>query len=134
MNKLVILGALIPVLALKAPQTFADPQHCYSYSECYNVGYGHGYPDGQNGYSAVDVCHNHSHSYCDGYYQGYRDAVSNNGNNGFHQGQSSQLSIHGNDNKVNINQAQNTQSGSNGGSSSHGANARCLLICTTVNH
>jgi hypothetical protein len=28
MNQLVILGALIPVLMLTAPQAFADPQPC----------------------------------------------------------------------------------------------------------
>ncbi len=138
MNKLVILGALIPVLAITFPQAFADPQHCYSYSECYNIGYGHGYADGQNGYSPADACHNHSHPYCDGYHQGYRDAVSNNPNTGFQQGESSQVNIHGNNNDVNINQAQNAQGGSDGGSvggsSYHGANPRCLLICATVNH
>lgn len=120
---------------LTAPQVFADPKHCYS-SECYNVGYGHGYSDGQNGYSAVDACHNHSQAYCDGYNQGYRDAGSSNLNNGFQQGDSSQVDIHGNNNDVNINQAQNAQSGStsDSGYSYHGANPRCLLICATVNH
>ena len=136
MNKLAILWALIPVFMLTAPQAFADPKHCYSYSECYNVGYGHGYSDGQNGYSVVDACHNHSQAYCDGYNQGYRDAGSNNSNNGFQQGESTQVGIHGNNNDVSINQAQNAQSGStsNSGYSYHGANPRCLLICAAVDH
>ncbi|MFZ0515283.1 MAG: hypothetical protein WAM14_27045 [Candidatus Nitrosopolaris sp.] len=47
MNKLITLGVLIPLLVLAAPQSFADPQHCYSYDEYYNIGYGHGYVDRQ---------------------------------------------------------------------------------------
>jgi hypothetical protein len=135
MRKLVILGALTPLLVLIIPQALADPQHCHSYSECYNTGYGHGYADGQNGYSTVDACQNHSQAFCDGYHQGYRDASSNSGNNGFQQGESSQVSIHGNNNDVNINQAQNVQSGEgDGGNSYHGTNPKCVLICTTVSH
>ena len=61
---------------------FADPQHCYPYGECYNIGYAHGYADGQNIYSPVDACYNHTQAYCDGYHQGYRDAFSNNANSG----------------------------------------------------
>lgn len=114
MNKLITLGVLIPVFLLITPQAFADPKHCYSYNECYNLGYGHGNADGQNGYSPVYACHNHSQSYCDGYRQGYIDAVSNNPNYGIQQGQSSQVNIHGNNNDVNVNQAQNVQSGSSG--------------------
>ncbi len=41
MNKFVISAALIPLLVLIIPQAFADPQHCYSSGECYNIGYGH---------------------------------------------------------------------------------------------
>jgi len=79
MNKLVpILGALIPVFLSITPHAFADPKHCYSYTECYNIGYGHGYADGQSGYSPVDACHDHSQPYCDGYNQGYRNAASSN--------------------------------------------------------
>lgn len=135
MNKLIILGVIIPFLASITPQAFADPKHCYSYGECYNIGYGHGYSDGQNGYSPIDVCHNHSQAYCDGYHQGYRDAVSANRNNGFQQGESSQVNIRGNNNEVNINQAQNAQidDGSDGSNSYRGSNPRCLLISATVN-
>lgn len=64
MNKLVpILGALIPVFLSITSHAFADPKHCYSYTECYNIGYGHGYADGQSGYSPVDACHDHSQPY-----------------------------------------------------------------------
>lgn len=136
MNKLIILSALITFLVSITHQAFADPQHCYSYGDCYSIGYGHGYADGQNGYSSVDACHNHSQAYCEGYHQGYRNAVNSNANNGFQQGESSQVNIHGNNNKVNINQAQNARSGSDGdkGNSYHGANPRCLLICATISH
>jgi hypothetical protein len=132
MNKLLMLGALFPLLISTVPLSFADPQHCYSYSECYNVGYGHGYTDGQNSYSPMDACHSNSQAYCDGYNQGYRDGISNNANNGFQQGESSQVNIHGNNNHMSINQAQNAQSrssGGEGGNSYHGGNPRCLLIC-----
>ena|SRR5438034_6517860 len=138
MNKVVILATVIPLLMSTVPLALADPQHCYSYNECYNIGYRHGYEDGQNGYSSVDACHNHSQPYCDGYHQGYGDAVSNSANTRLQQGESSQVNIHGNNNDVNINQAQNAQSGSgdggDGGNSYHGANSRCVLICATVNH
>ena len=53
---------------------------------------------------------NHSQAYCDGYHQGYRDATSNKLNTGFQQGESSQVNIRGNNNHVNINQAQNARS------------------------
>jgi hypothetical protein len=43
---------MIPLLVIITLQAFVDPQHCYSYSECYNIGYGHGYADG---YSPIDV-------------------------------------------------------------------------------
>jgi len=109
----------------------------FIYKECYNIGYRHGYADGQNGYSSVDVCHNHSQAYRDGYHQGYRDAASNNTNTRIQQGESSQVNILGNNNDVGINQAQNAQSssdgGGDGGNSYHGANPRCVLICATVN-
>jgi hypothetical protein len=82
------------------------------------------------------VCHNHSHPYCDGYLQGYRDAASNNPNIGFEEGQSSQVNFHGNNNDVNMNQAQITKSSRDGGRDGnnpyHGANPRCLLVCATV--
>jgi len=63
--KLVIFGSIIPLLLLITPQAFADPKHCYSYSECYNIGYGHGYADAQIDYSPVDACHDHSEAYRD---------------------------------------------------------------------
>jgi hypothetical protein len=135
-----LLFALAGVISFGGANTaFADPQHCYSYGECYNLGYGYGYADERNGYSSVDACYNHTQAYCYGYYQGYRDAFSNNANSGFQQDESSQVNIHGNNNDVNINQAQNAQSGIDGGggegwNSHHGANPRCLLICATVNH
>jgi hypothetical protein len=70
MNKLVWFGSLLPLLILIVPNSFADPKHCDSYYECYNIGYEHGYADGQNGYTSIDACHNHSQAYCDGYHQG----------------------------------------------------------------
>ena len=38
-----------------AGTAFADPQHCYSYGECYNIGYRYGYADEQNGYNPVTI-------------------------------------------------------------------------------
>jgi hypothetical protein len=95
--------------------------------------------NGQNGYNPINACYYHTEEYCEGYHQGYRDGISNNTNNGLQQDESSQVNIHGNNNDVNINQAQNAQSGIDGGGSEgwnsyHGANPRCLLICATVNH
>ena len=56
--------------------------------------------------------------------KGYTDAISNNGNNGFQQGESSQVSIRGNNNDVNVNQAENVQSGSD---TSWASGAICLM-------
>jgi len=140
MNKLVvILGALIPVFLSVTPQAFADPKHCYSYGECYNIGYSHGYADGQNGYRPVDACDNHSHAYCDGYNQGYRDAASNDANSGVQQGQYSQVNIHGNNNDVRVSQGENVQSGNvdggGGGSSGHHSSSFqpvCKFLCSVI--
>jgi len=85
---------------------------------------GHGYADGQRGYSPVDVCHDHSQAYCDGYNQGYRDTASSNGNSSVQQGQYSQVNIHGNNNDVTVNQQTNNQVGSSGGSSTDGGGSR----------
>ncbi len=51
-----MLGALFPLLILTVPLSFADPQHCYSYNECYNIGFRHGYADGQRN-DTVILCH-----------------------------------------------------------------------------
>ncbi|MGC1928270.1 MAG: hypothetical protein WA667_04800 [Candidatus Nitrosopolaris sp.] len=66
MNKLVMSGVSIPLLILIRPaQAFADPQHYYSYSECYNISYGHGYLDGQDVYGPVDACYKHTQVHCE---------------------------------------------------------------------
>lgn len=80
----VVFGTLIPLLLLVTPPAYADPKHCYSYGECYNMGYSHGYTDEQNGYGPVYACHDHSQAYCDGYRQGCRDAASGIGSSGVH--------------------------------------------------
>jgi hypothetical protein len=54
-----------------------------SYGECYNIGYGNEYVDGQNGYSSINAFYYHTEVYCKEYYQGYRDTFSNNANTGF---------------------------------------------------
>jgi hypothetical protein len=51
------------------------------------------------------------------------------GNSGTQQSQSSTVNISGHSNRVTVNQAQ-----SGDGGSYHGANPRCLLICTTLSH
>jgi len=139
MNKLPIitLSALIPVFLSITPQAFADPKHCYSYNECYNIGYGHGYTDRQDGYSPVEACDNHSHAYCGGYNQGYRDAASNDGNSGAQQGQYSQVNIHGDNNNVRVNEGENVQSssGDGGGSGGHhggGFQQVCKFLCSVI--
>jgi hypothetical protein len=137
MNKLVILG-LSPIFVLTAPQAFADPQHCDkdSWPCCYDIGYRHGQFDTSNGFSYS--CDHHSENYCKGYSAGY----SSNNTNNLEQSQASTVTIHGNNNDVNVEQGQSvnsgsgggTDGGSDGGSSYHGANPRCLLICAAVNH
>lgn len=93
---------LIPLLILITPQALADPQYCYSYGECYNTGHRNGYV----GVCPLNACYYHTQAYYDGYLQGYRGSFSNNANSGFQQDESSQVNIHGNNNDVNINQAQ----------------------------
>jgi hypothetical protein len=57
---------------------FADPLHCNTYIECYQIGYGHGYSDDKNNISPAYKCLGHSQAYCNGYSSGFRNAYGSN--------------------------------------------------------
>jgi hypothetical protein len=137
MNKILYLGALLPVLAMIAPHAFAssDQQHFQT-----------GWYDGQTAaindwnsnvkwQSADTNCgDHHTQHYCSGYWSGYNDEWNRsvNLNTNVVQSQGADVNIKGNNNHVDINQGQASSNGGsdNGGSSSgHGANPRCVIAC-----
>jgi hypothetical protein len=126
MNKILYLGALIPLLLLLAPNAYAE-----SSQQRWN----NGYNDGFNwAGSPANACHGHTHSYCDGFNVGYsRGHTSNIYYTPTQQTQSSDVNIKGSNNDVVVNQGQasNTDSGSSGSGS--GGNPRCILLCGSVN-
>ena len=76
----------------------------------------------------------HSQGWCAGYNVGFR--AGNGGSNiyvGPNTGQSASISVHGDNNKININQQTSNQGGDNGFSSSHrkssGVLPNCVILC-----
>jgi hypothetical protein len=133
MKKMMTISTLVPVFRLIIPQAFADPQHCNrpGWPSCWPIGNQDGLRDALSG-AGYAGCSGHSSEWCSGYNSGYFGPQ----DNGIQQSESSEVTIHGNHDDLNIEQAQNAQSGSseNRGDSYHGANPKCLLICATVSH
>ncbi|HYX48580.1 MAG TPA: hypothetical protein VE843_02470, partial [Ktedonobacteraceae bacterium] len=81
----------------------------------------------------------HSHAYCQGFNSGYanewnRAIAVNYPSMSKDQSQGSNINIKGNDNRVQVNQGQNSgDSGSSGGSSDgSGANPQCRILCASI--
>jgi hypothetical protein len=144
MNHLVLMAVVIPISVLIAPSfsafAYNDPKHCSGYDACFSVGYDDGYSDAQKGLSLAYACTNHSQGWCSGYSEGFR--AGNGGSNiynGPNTGQSARIDVHGNNNKISIDQRANSQSGDTGGfSSDHKENSRtslpkCVILCFNSN-
>jgi len=138
MNRLILMAVVIPILVLIAPSHLAfaynDPKHCNGYNVCFDIGYHDGYIDAQNEPSPAYACVSHSHAWCSGYNEGFR--AGNGGGNiyfGPNTGQTASIDVHGDNNKVSINQQTNNQLGDNGFSSSLRKNSgvlpNCVILC-----
>jgi hypothetical protein len=136
MKYLALMGAIFPILVLIVPLhqiAFGDPKHCHGYA-CYSIGYDDGYIDAQNGNSPAYACVGHSETWCAGYNDGFRAA--NGGSNIFYgqrSEQSANINIHGDNNKISINQQNSNQVGDNVFTSGHkfngGALPNCVILC-----
>jgi hypothetical protein len=138
MNNLVFLGAIFPMLFLISQShsvfAFSDPKHCQGYNTCYAIGYRDGYGDAQNGISPAYACVGHSKNWCSGYNDGFR--AGNGGNNIFYGqrgDQTSNISVHGDNNKISVNQQSENQVGDNSFASGHkstgGVLPNCVILC-----
>jgi len=143
MNHLVLMAVVIPILVLIAPSfaafAYNDPKHCSGYDACFSVGYDDGYSDAQKGSSPAYACVGHSQAWCSGYNEGFR--AGNGGTNIYYSpntGQTASIDVHGNNNKISIDQRANSKVGDNGGPSDHKENSRtglpkCEILCFNSN-
>jgi len=137
MNNLILMIVIIQSSVLIAPShlTFAysDPKLCNIYNVYFDIGYRDGYSDAQNGISPAYACVDHSRGWCDGYNAGFR--AGNGGNNiyyGADARQSPSVDVHGDNNKISINQQSSSQVRDNKefpGSHKEGALPSCLVLC-----
>ena len=135
------MAAIIPILTLSGSSNsvdgYNDPKHCRGYNDCYGIGYDDGYLDAQKGLSPAFACVNHSQAWCAGYTDGYRP--SNGGSNifyGHRSDQSTNINIHGDNNKIDINQQTNNQIRTNGFTSGHKTTSvlpKCVILCLNSN-
>jgi len=132
---LVLMGALFTILILISQShsvfAYSDPKHCQGYNACYVIGYRDGYNDAQNGVSPAYACVGHSENWCTGYNDGFR--TGNGGSNIFYgqrSYQSANINIHGDNNKISINQQSSNQAGFTSG---HGILPSCVIVCLNSN-
>jgi hypothetical protein len=112
MNYLVLIGVIFTMLIFLISQSHSgfahiDPKHCHGYYVCYAIGYRDGYNNAQNGVSSAYACVGHSEIWCSGYNSGF--CAGNSGSNIFY---GSTLNIHGDNDKISVNQPE-LQSSSN---------------------
>ena len=125
-----IILILFSIISFHSASAYSDPKHC---SACFTIGYKDGYSDSQNEVSPAYACVGHSSGWCDGYNDGFR--AGNGGSNiyyGPNTGQSASIAVHGNNNKVSINQQSSSQVRDNKefpGSHKEGALPSCLVLC-----
>ena len=138
MNNLVLICAIFPVLIFIATIYPAiasgDPKHCHRYNACYTIGYNDGYTDVQDGNSPAYACVGHSQGWCDGYNDGLR--VGNGGTNIFYgqrSDQSANINIHGDNNKININQQVRDNGFTSGHESPSSVLPNCVILCLNSN-
>ena len=129
--------AIFPILMLIAPSiqmVFGEPKHCHGYG-CYSIGYNDGYTDARNGNSPAYACVGHSEIWCVGYNNGFRGG--NGGSNIFYGQRSDQnanINIHGDNNKISINQESSNQVGTlSGHKSTGGVLPNCVILCLNSN-
>jgi len=128
-----IILVLVATLSSNSTFAYSDPKHCHGYNACFTIGYSDGYSDAQNGVSPAYACVDHSRGWCDGYNAGFR--AGNGGNNiyyGADARQSPSVDVHGDNNKISINQQSSSQVRDNKefpGSHKEDALPSCLVLC-----
>jgi hypothetical protein len=132
MNNLIFLGAifLMLILILQYHSVFASsgPKHCQGYHACYAKGYRDGYNDAQSTVSPAYTCIGHSENLCAG----------NGGSNIFYgmqrSDQTSNINVHGDNNKIIVNQHSDNQAGfTSGHKSNDGILPSCVILCLNSN-
>jgi hypothetical protein len=133
MKYLALMGVIFPILIVIMPShqiAFGDPKHCNGYS-CYAIGYNDGYNDAQNENSPAYACVGHSEIWCSGYNNGFR--AGSGGSNIFYgqsNDQGANISIHGDNNRISINQESSNQVGiTSGHESTSGTLPNCVVLC-----
>lgn len=142
----IVLVSSIFVLGIGHSQQLAFASE--SNSKRYNDGYGNGFDwyanhpnDGANNCDPDKLYTSdgtHTDTYCNGWANGYTAAsysTNNNGNANTGNQQSASSDIHGNNNRVTINQGQSQSSGNTfspdnqGGQNPGGSNPTCRIVC-----
>ena len=144
MNHLVLLAVVIPISVLIAPSytafAYNNPKHCSGYNVCFSIGYNDGYSDAQKGSSPAYACVGHSQAWWDGYNSGFR--AGNDGSNIYYgptTGQTSSIDVHGNNNKISIDQKANNPGVDTGRFSSNQKEngqtglPKCVILCFDSN-
>jgi hypothetical protein len=148
MNKILLITPMFLALTLIPMAAFAHRSDYIinSYSgyqqTCFNDRCARGYTDGENqaysdwsGQQKNDYCPNgHSNDYCSQYVLGYNDEWNRSIQQNFNtdQTQGASVNIRGNNNKVNIEQGQQSTSSGGGGSGGSGANPQCRAFCSNI--
>jgi hypothetical protein len=137
----ILMAVVLPISVLIAPSHLAfahnDPRHCSGYDACFSIGYNDGYSDAQNGISPAYACVGHSQGWCSGFNSGFS---AGNGGSTIYYGpntvQSARIDVHGDNNKINIDQQTNNQVGDGDGfssgqmkKSSRDTLPNCLILC-----
>jgi hypothetical protein len=117
-----IYAMLILISLYHSAVAYSDPKHSQGYDACYWIGYRDGYNDAQNKVSPYE-CVGHSENWCSGYNDGFR--AGKGGSNIFY-GQSANINIHGDNNKININQQSDNQEGFTSGHKLNGGVCRIV--------
>ena len=122
-------------------QYIADSKHCDhdGWPACYDLGHYKGAVDASFDYnnnrgSDSSCPSGHSDNFCAGYSDGYSNWWHQvDQNTGIQQGQSSNVNIKGNDNRVTVNQGQSVQGGSDtSGGSGNGDLPTCHILCASI--
>lgn len=143
MNKKIFMIGILPVLAMVIPHAMADNQDRYN----------QGWIDGQNQAASDWNSHvftvssggnsqcpdGHSHAYCQGWNAGYADEwnraiqVNYGTQTQTTQGQNSDVNIKGNNNRVTVQQGQQSGDSGSGGSGDGGSgNPQCRILCSVI--
>jgi hypothetical protein len=131
MNKLIIMGPIMALLALMVPNL------AQAHTQDYNDGYSLGQSYAEQRLSIdTGFLNSHSKNWQAGFNDGWNSVPYGSGNT--QQSQSSGVNIHGSHNTVTVNQGEvsqgNSDQGSSGGSGStfRGDQPQCIILCSII--